>query len=165
MSALKNIKNVLQVGDIILRYLVHIGLMVLVVFMFRSYQKADTSDLLGRVIAKDLRIFLFAGIDKGIFKLPGADFEPYKPHLPAHGEISFITDKPYKEIRDMVIKKAYWGAQVYLAPLIIDRKPDQDTAIVHCTDALIAEKRLRETGYVWKVKLSDGKGIAVKVGT
>lgn len=95
--------------------------------------------------------------DKG-FKIPGQEFEVFKVHLPKAGAVSFIMDYPFSNYGKTV--EQIYTAQSYLAPILINTQPVENTAIVFCSSEQIAERRLELTGYEWEIRLGQGKGIA-----
>lgn len=103
---------------------------------------------------------LLSGMDTA-YSRPGAEFRMFKPYLPNTGRISLILDEPNRSSAHF--KETSFDAQNFLAPLLINLETVEPLAIVSCSGAGIAEKRLAETGYVWSYPLAPGKGIARKV--
>jgi len=98
---------------------------------------------------------LFSGSTQG-YLIPASELEPFKKYLPKRGKITLLTDQPFSGNPDE--EKFLYDAQNYLVPLLLDYEPEQDIGILYCSNETIAEKRLRETGYTWSLKLSEGKG-------
>ena len=98
--------------------------------------------------------------DPGTYPVPAGQLEPFKPHLPAHGIFSFIADVDHG--KDKLLQFFFHDAQNFLCPLILNPRPEEQTAIIFCSTAEIAGRRMREFGYHWIKQLSPGKGIAAK---
>lgn len=90
----------------------------------------------------------------------GTEYKLFQEFLSKENEVSFIADKPYEGNSN--IAKMHHRAQNYLCPVKINTEPTQIRAIVFCSNDSIAEKRMKETGYVMERNLGNGKGIAVK---
>lgn len=88
---------------------------------------------------------------------PGLSFAIFEPHLPRRGSVSFLTD-----VQEQTLSEQFSAAQSQLAPLILNRAPVEDTAIVFCTQDAIALSRLQGSGYQATIPLGNGKWIAKK---
>lgn len=96
------------------------------------------------------------------YLLAGSEFEPFKPFLPEYGTFTWIVDDPFDR-SDEKARRFYWGAGNYLCPIILNGYPGENRAIVFCSTQLIANQRLRETGYRWTKVIASGKGLAEKI--
>jgi len=103
---------------------------------------------------------LLLGGDKDLPEF-GATFAPFKPFLPRKGRISFIMDYPFHPYGTTI--EQLYTAQSYLVPLILNPEPGEKQALVFCSSAAVAERRLSETGYRMTMVLADGKGLAEKI--
>lgn len=92
------------------------------------------------------------------FNMPNFRMDPVRAYLPERGTISMITDHPYEVGK--YEEELFYRAQNFLAPLVINRTPEEKLAIVVCTSPETAETRLAETGYSWVKNFNNGKGIA-----
>ncbi|MCM8776157.1 MAG: hypothetical protein NC930_07420 [Candidatus Omnitrophica bacterium] len=102
---------------------------------------------------------LLAGSNQN-YVMPGKEFEPFREFLQGAKAVSFLTDQPYGDaIQEELI---YLDARSYLAPLILNPKPGEHLSIIYCSSDEAAQVRLQENGYHWWIKLSPGKGVAVK---
>ncbi len=90
----------------------------------------------------------------------GSEVAAIKPFLPKGGQMSFLTDHPFGV--DKEEQKLYWSVSNFLCPMILNPQPVENIAIIYCSTAEIAEKKLRATGYKWMKAFPDGKGVAVK---
>lgn len=92
------------------------------------------------------------------FHMPNFRMDPVRGFLPEKGIISMITDHPYEVGKHE--EELFYRAQNFLAPIVINRIPEERLALVICTDPETAERRLTETGYTWVKNFNNGKGIA-----
>ena len=90
----------------------------------------------------------------------GAEYLLFREHIGDLEPVGFITDRPYDRYRAGASLQRFYTAQVSLVPLLLDPEPGRELAIVHCTSESVAARRLAETGYVWRTRLGEGKGIA-----
>lgn len=107
--------------------------------------------------------FLFKGILSGTNEgivVPGSQFASFRNFIASDATISLILDQPLDTDRDA--EMLYYDAQNCLCPIVLNRKPVENSALVHCSSMARANQRLSDTGYVWFLMLGDGKGIAVK---
>ena len=100
--------------------------------------------------------------DQKFFQAQNPDFAftPFEPWLPIKGRFSFITDVPYGPKNSAT--ELLQAAQGSLVPRVLNAQPVEDRAIIFCSNSLIADLRMRETGYQLIKSLGDGKGIAEK---
>ncbi|MFZ5801923.1 MAG: hypothetical protein ACOY3K_02265 [Candidatus Omnitrophota bacterium] len=94
------------------------------------------------------------------YKLPGSDLAALKKWLPPSGALSFLLDRPYKE--DVEDSKRYQDAQNYLAPLILNPRPEEPIGILYCSSNTAAAKRLRSLNYKMVFPIGPGKGILLR---
>ena len=92
--------------------------------------------------------------------VPASSLAPLRPLLPRSGKVSFITDQPFDE--DIKAMGIHHDVENFFAPLVINKKPEEPLAIVICTDAAAAVRRLEETGYAWLHQIDASKGLAGK---
>ena len=85
---------------------------------------------------------------------PYVIFEPYLPHK---GSVSFLTNDPEHTATEQL-----QAAQSRLAPLLLNHDPVESTALVFCSQNVIAVARMQTTGYRAIKVLGDGKMIAEK---
>lgn len=98
--------------------------------------------------------------ENGPFPPFGVQFSPLENMLPPDQTVSFIMDYPFSPY-GRTIEQIY-TAQAALVPRILDPLGNQPAAIIFCSDAATADKRLKETGYRLIFPFANGKGIAVK---
>jgi len=93
------------------------------------------------------------------FRVPGSQFQAFKESLPKKGTFSFLMDRAFDPYDTMI--ESLYAAQAYLAPLLINPKPDEKIAIVYCSNQTIAEERMKQEGYQ-PISMNNGKGLAIK---
>ncbi|OGW72738.1 MAG: hypothetical protein A2Y02_03160 [Omnitrophica bacterium GWA2_52_12] len=100
---------------------------------------------------------LLSGRDNG-YQLPGSQFKIFQPILPKKGSASLIYDRPCPT--DAKSKQFCHDAQKFLTPFLLSMDTQEPIALVYCSSAELAEKRLAETGYRWAYNAGKGRGIA-----
>ncbi len=103
----------------------------------------------------------FAFWDPRGIPYPGSEFAVYKPYLPEHGTVSFLSDIPYHPYAPAA--EQLYAAQSYLVPLLLSAFPGEKEMMVYCSRGDIAEGWMLYTGYRPKVILGDGQCLAVKI--
>jgi hypothetical protein len=94
------------------------------------------------------------------YRLPGSQFEIFKQFLPPNQKINFlVAETPNEFASGNEWGKFYYDAQNYLAPLVLNRRPEEKLGILYCPNQEIANARLKQTNLYWVLTISDGKGI------
>ncbi|MCB9799517.1 MAG: hypothetical protein H6757_02020 [Candidatus Omnitrophica bacterium] len=89
----------------------------------------------------------------------GAAIGPFKAFLPKRATVSIVTDDLENSAKQ---RELWYGAQNFLAPLLITKEEDEALMIVYCSNDAIAEEKMKNAGYRWFKHLADGKGVAIK---
>ncbi len=137
------------------KFTVSLGFHALAIILSVITLKPNTLPVHPRLAAE-----LLSGRDGG-YHLPGFQFKIFQPILPKKGSASLIYDTPYSA--DAKSKEFCYDAQNFLAPFLLNMETKEPIALVYCSSAELAEKRLAETGYRWAYNAGKGRGVARRI--
>lgn len=103
---------------------------------------------------------LLSGSHRGYIEF-GNEFSGFKKYFPEKTPVTFLMDFPFNPYAPTIAQ--YYTAQSYFVPMILNPEPEEKIALVYCSNRVIADLRMQQTGYRLAAVEGEGKGIAVKI--